>query len=66
MTLSPSTLQEAQKLAEPSEGRDLKALLRQSVILAALENIMKLDECPVLRAAARARYLDLTDGRLPQ
>lgn len=46
-------------------GDELKALLRQSVVLGALEEIMKLDDCQVLRAAARARYLDLTDGRLP-
>lgn len=50
----------------PPSSAELKVLLRQSVILAALENLMKLDTDPVLRAAARARYLDLTDGRLPQ
>ncbi|PAQ03688.1 hypothetical protein LRP31_25680 [Mesorhizobium mediterraneum] len=50
----------------PLTSAELRALLKQSVILAALENLMKLDECPVLRAACRARYLDLTDGRLPQ
>lgn len=49
-----------------TERSDLKELLRQSVVLAALENIIKLDNEPCLRAAARARYLDLTDGRLPQ
>lgn len=46
-------------------GDELKALLRQSVVLGALEEIMKLDDCQVLRAACRARYLDMTDGRLP-
>lgn len=50
----------------PPSSAELKALLRQSVVLCALENLMKLDTDPVLRAAARARYLDLTDGRLPQ
>ncbi len=47
-------------------GDELKAMLRQSVILAAIESILKHDTDPVLRAAARARYLDLTDGRQPQ
>lgn len=47
-------------------GDGLKALLRRSVVLAALEEILKLDDCPAFRAAARARYLDLTDGKLPQ
>ncbi|TJU85609.1 MAG: hypothetical protein E5Y10_24630 [Mesorhizobium sp.] len=50
----------------PGTPRDLKDMLQKSVILASLENLMKLDTDPVLRAAARARYLDLTDGRLPQ
>lgn len=52
--------------APGTQREDLKETLRQSVILAALENLMKLDSDPVLRAAARARYLDLTDGRLQQ
>ncbi|WP_181175722.1 hypothetical protein [Mesorhizobium sp. B2-3-4] len=41
---------------------DAKEAFRLSLILAALENLMKYDECAVLRAACRARYLDLTDG----
>ncbi len=45
--------------------RDAEAW-RVSLILAALENLMKYDECAVLRAACRARYLDLTDGKAPQ
>jgi hypothetical protein len=55
-----------QPLVNGDMRADLKDMLKQSVLLAALENIMKLDSCPVLRAAARARYLDLTDGRIPQ
>lgn len=51
---------------ETPSSQDLKAMLRQSVLLAALENLMQYDTDPVLRAACRARYLDLTDGRLPQ
>lgn len=39
---------------------------RVSLVLAALESLMKYDECTVLRAACRARYLDLTDGKAPQ
>lgn len=39
-----------------------KEAWRLSVVLAALESLMKFDECAVLRAACRARYLDLTDG----
>lgn len=39
-----------------------KEAWRLSVVLAALESLMKYDECAVLRAACRARYLDLTDG----
>lgn len=39
---------------------------RLSLILAALENLMKYDTDMVLRAACRARYLDLTDGKAPQ
>ncbi|RWO34776.1 MAG: hypothetical protein EOS10_00285 [Mesorhizobium sp.] len=57
LTLVPGT---------PRDSRDLKEMFQKSVILASLENLMKLDTDPVLRAAARARYLDLTDGRLPQ
>jgi len=49
----------------PRDSSDLNEMLQKSVVLASLENLMKLDECPVLRAAARARYLDLTDGRMP-
>lgn len=45
--------------------RDHEAF-RLSLILAALESLMKYDECAVLRAACRARYLDLTDGKAPQ
>lgn len=45
--------------------RDQEAF-RLSLILAALESLMKYDECAVLRAACRARYLDLTDGKAPQ
>ena len=43
-----------------------KEAWRISLILAALENLMKYDECAVLRAACRARYLDLTDGKASQ
>lgn len=39
-----------------------KEAWRLSLVLAALESLMKYDECAVLRAACRARYLDLTDG----
>lgn len=52
--------------AVPVTKADLKLMLVKSVILASLENLMKHDDCPVLRAACRARYLDLTDGKAPQ
>lgn len=39
-----------------------KEAWRLSVVLAALESLMKYDECAVLKAACKARYLDLTDG----
>jgi len=48
------------------DGRaDLKALLQRSVLIAALENVAKFETEPSLKAAARARFLDLTDGRHP-
>ena len=39
---------------------------RVSLILAALENLIKFDNDAPARAVYRARYLDLTDGRLPK
>lgn len=44
---------------------DLRQMLIRSVILSSLEYLVKYDDCPVFRAAARARYCDLTDGKLP-
>lgn len=44
---------------------DLKTLLVKSVILAALENLMKLDDSDEFRTVVRRRYLDLTKGGLP-
>lgn len=45
----------------PGTPRDLKEMLQQSVILASLENLMKLDEDERLRKELRRRYLELTD-----
>lgn len=45
---------------------DLKEQLRLSLILAALENLLKYDTDATARAVYRARYLDLTDGKAPQ
>jgi len=57
---------QAEALYDGSAGRaELKALLQRSVLLAALENVAKLDTDPSLKAACRARYLDLTDGKAP-
>lgn len=42
-----------------------KEAWRLSLVLAALENLMKFDEEATARAVYRARYLDLTDGKLP-
>jgi hypothetical protein len=42
-----------------AEGRDA---WRASLILAALDNIIRYDTDPVLKAACRARSLELTDG----
>ena len=38
-----------------------KEAWRLSLILAALENLMKYDTDPVLKAACKARYIDLKD-----
>lgn len=53
----------AAALADPTPARSLKELLRASVVLTSLENLMKLDDCPEMRAAARKRYVDLTNNR---
>lgn len=45
--------------------QDLRDRMRMSLILAALENIIKHDDEPSLKAACRARYCDLTDGKAP-
>lgn len=42
---------------------DQKEAWRLSLVIAALSNLMSHDTDPVLRAACRARYLDLTDGK---
>jgi hypothetical protein len=42
---------------------DPKEAWRKSLIIAALDNIIHHDDCPVLRAACRARYLEITDGK---
>lgn len=36
---------------------------RERLVIEALSNIIQHDTCPVLRGAARARYLEITDGR---
>lgn len=54
------------KLMTQEELKANRQVWVNSLILAALENLMKYDECAVLRAACRARYLDLTDGKEPQ
>jgi hypothetical protein len=46
----------------PDTRADLKTLLRRSVLLAALENVAKLETDPSLKAACRTRFLELTDG----
>lgn len=47
----------------PTQTAEQKEAWRLSLIIAALSNIMSHDTDPVLRAACRARYLDLTDGK---
>jgi hypothetical protein len=42
---------------------DQKEALRLSLIIASLSNIIQHDQCPVLKAACRARYLEITDGK---
>lgn len=37
----------------------------RQALLAALEQILKFDDDPSMRRAARKRYLELTDGREP-
>ena len=44
-----------------SGSEQLREQLRASVVLAALENIIKHDDDPKLRQAARRRYLELTE-----
>jgi len=51
-------LDEALKLVE-----DPKEAWRQSLIIAAIDSIIRHDDCPVLRAACRARYLQITEGK---
>jgi hypothetical protein len=59
-------LRASEALFDGTAGRaDLKALLQRSVLIAALENVAKFETEPSLKAAARARFLDLTDGRRP-
>lgn len=36
---------------------------RERLVIEALWNIIQHDTCPVLRGAARARYLEITDGK---
>ena len=42
---------------------NLKEQFRLSLLLAALENVLKLDDDEALRAAARRRYLELTERK---
>ena len=56
---------EATALAD-NDNPDKREAWRLSLLIAALSNIMSYDTDPILRAACRARYLDLTDGRAPQ
>lgn len=46
----------------PLTSAELKAQLQRSVVLAALENIMRLDRDRALRKEVRRRYLELTGG----
>lgn len=48
--------------ASPNHS-DLKEQLRKSVILGALEQILKHDDEPFLRLAARCRYEELTNPK---
>jgi len=50
----------------PKTSPELLEAFRKSLVLAALENLLKHDDDATARAVYRARYLDLTDGRLPQ
>ena len=45
------------------DAPDQKEALRERLVIAALDSIIRNDSCPVLRAACRARYLEITDGR---
>ena len=47
----------------PDAASDKREAWRLSLVIAALSNLMSHDTDPVLRAACRARYLDLTDGK---
>jgi hypothetical protein len=47
-------------------AEDPKEAFRVSLIIAALDNIIRHDDCRVLRAACRARYLEITDGKAAQ
>jgi hypothetical protein len=49
--------------AEALIDADKKEALRENLVIAALDSIIRHDNCPVLRAACRARYLEITDGR---
>lgn len=61
MTISPSRfLDEGARPA--NHNLPLKDQLRKSVILTALENLMKLDDDPAFRKHVCHRYLSLKDG----
>jgi hypothetical protein len=49
---------DAEKLVD-----DPKEVARLNKVIAALDSIIRNDQCPVLRAACRARYLEITDGK---
>lgn len=59
-------LLEDYRAAEALADGNLRERFRLSLVLSALENLVKHDTDPAFKAAARARYVDLTDGRAPQ
>ncbi len=56
-------LRAAMALADGANDNDRREAWRLSLVIAALANLVRYDTDPVLRAACRARYLDLTDGK---
>lgn len=62
---SPNLHREQYQAVRPVEGDELREALRLSLVLAALENLMKYDTDRAAHAVYRSRYLELTDGGLP-